>query len=139
MKWCTGTTWCSFDGEENVVGEGPDGGSALPLWHVTIVMSGAAVDTEQLRAGLEQLVQQRPFMLSVRYAADRAELVYWDEGESLDDVAALALRLWGDHRESAGLPPWAVGALEVLDRATLIRRGELRGLPPLVLTGVSPL
>lgn len=114
-------------------------GGALPLWRVTVVMSGQGVDAEQLRLGLERLVQERPFMLAVRYAADRAELTYWDEGESLDDVAALALRLWGDHRESVGLPPWAVGALEVLDRATLIRRGDLRGTPPLLLTGVCPL
>ncbi len=120
--------------------DGADVGEALPLWHVTIVMSGPSVDDRgRLQAGLEQLVQERPFMLSVRYAADRAELVYWDEGESLDDVAALALRLWGDHRESAGLPAWSIAGLEVLDRATLIRRGELRGLPPLVLTGVAPL
>lgn len=116
-----------------------DGNGALPLWHVTIVMCGPAVEAEGLRAGLERLVQERPFMLSIRYTTDRAELTYWDEAESLDDVAALALRLWGDHRTSAGLPTWAVGGLEVLDRATLIRRGELRGLPPLVLTGVSPL
>jgi len=120
------------------VPEGVEQG-ALPLWRVTVVVSGAAVDAERLRPGLERLVQERPFMLSVRYAADRVELTYWDEGESLDDVAALALRLWGDHRGSAGLPDWTVRSLEVLDRTTLVRRGQLHGTASLVLTGVAPL
>lgn len=112
---------------------------ALPLWHVTLTMSGTAVPTERLRRALDQLVHERPFMLSVRYAPDRAELRYWDEAENVDDVAALALRLWGDHRDSAGLPPWTVVGLEVLDRVTMHRRGADRAISPLVAAGVAPL
>ena len=74
-----------------------------------------------------------------RYAADRAELRFWDEAEDVDDVAALALRLWGDHRDSAGLPSWGVVGLEVLDRATMQRRGVDRAPSPLVAAGVAPL
>ena len=33
------------------------------------------------------------------------------------DVASLALRLWNEHRESAGLPRWEVVGLEVVERA----------------------
>lgn len=113
--------------------------AAVALWHVTLTMSGCAVATESLRPALDQLVHQRPFMLSVRYASDRAELRYWDEAENLDDVAALALRLWGDHRGSAGLPAWTVVGLEVLDRATMHRRGLDRSSSPLVAAGVAPL
>ncbi len=113
--------------------------TALPLWHVTLTMSGPAVPADQLRRALDQLVHERPFMLSVRYAADRAELRYWDEAEDVDDVAALALRLWGDHRDSAGLPAWTVTGLEVLDRTAVNRRGGDRAPSPLVAAGVAPL
>lgn len=95
------------------------------LFQVTLTLSGSAVAKDELRCALDVLVQQRPFLLSVRYAADRAELRYWDEAENVDDVAALALRLWGDHRASAGLPAWTVVGLEVLDRETVhVRAGE---------------
>jgi len=52
----------------------------------------------------------------------------------------MALRLWADHRDSAGLPPWTVVGLEVLDRGTVRERGA-RGLvaPVLVLGDVRPL
>lgn len=116
-----------------------DAGRELPLWHVRLIMSGSRVDPGALRDSLDRLVQERPLMLSVRYAADCAELSFWDEGESLDDVAALALRLWGDHRMSVGLPPWSVAGLEVLDRATMIRRGAALASTPLLAAGVAPL
>ena len=45
----------------------------------------------------------------------------------------------GDHRESAGLPAWGVVGIEVLDRATMQRRGGDRSLSPLVSAGVAPL
>ena len=120
-------------GEEPVVLTTP------PLWHVTLTMSGPAVPIERLRAALDRLVHERPFLLSIRYAVDRAELRFWDEAEDVDDVAALALRLWGDHRDSAGLPSWGVVGLEVLDRVTMQRRGADRALSPLVAAGVAPL
>lgn len=121
------------------MGVGAGGSAPLALWHVTLTMSGGAVPTDRLRLALDQLAEERPFMLSVRYAADRAELRYWDEAESLDDVAAMALRLWGDHREGAGLPAWAVAGLEVLDRDTMGRRGADRASSPLVTASVAPL
>ena len=112
----------------------------LSLWHVTVVVSGAAVPVEQLRTALDQLRRQHPFLASVRYAADRVEIRYWDEAEDIDDAAAMALRIWPENRDSAGLPDWRVVGLEVLDRGTLRERSE-RGLvpPSLVLGEVRPL
>lgn len=112
---------------------------ALSLWHVTVTLSGSAVSTDDLRPALDRLVHERPLLMSVRYATDRAELRYWDEAEDVDDAAALALRLWGDHRSSAGLPAWTVVGLEVLDRVTVHRRGVDRIPSPMVVAGVSPL
>ena len=99
----------------------------LPLWHVTVTYAGADVPVERLRPALERLTRESPFLASARYAANRVELRYWDEAEDVDDAAAMALRLWNDHRDSAGLPEWRVVGLEVLDRETLLSRGE-RGL-----------
>jgi hypothetical protein len=100
----------------------------LPLlWHVTLTVSGDHTDVSRLRAGLDRLTQERPFFLLARYACDRAELRYWEEARDLDDAAALALRLWGEHRTTAGLPPWHVVGLEVIDRDTFQRRAGGRG------------
>ena len=112
--------------------------NSLPLWHVTLTVAGEPFDAEVLRAGLDRLVVERPFMLSVRYDTGRAELRYWDEAEDVDDAAALALRLWGDHRVSCDLPPWRVVGLEVLDRETVRARGAGRPANPLVAAGVAP-
>ncbi|MGL4173625.1 MAG: hypothetical protein ACRCTR_06075 [Actinomycetota bacterium] len=111
----------------------------MPLWHVTLTVSGKRVDSGVIRTGLEQLVSERPFMVSVRYASDRAEVRYWDEAENVDDVAALALRLWGDHRASCGLPLWRVVGIEVVDRDTMYTRGVDRSYSPLISAGVAPL
>lgn len=70
-----------------------------------------------VRAALIRLSAERPFMDSMRYASDRAEVSFWDEGESMLDVASLALRLWSEHRSSASLPAWEVVGLEVLERS----------------------
>ena len=75
-------------------------------------------------AALERLTHEQPFLLSARYAADRAELRYWEEARDLEDAAALALRLWGEHRLTAALPAWRVAGLEVVDRATFQRRAH---------------
>ncbi len=112
---------------------------AMPLWHVTLTVSGDPVPGPLLRAALERLVEERPFMLAVRYAEDRAELRYWDEAEDVDDAAALALRIWGDHRASCGLPPWRVVGVEVIDRDTVHARGADRPQTPLIVAGVGPL
>jgi hypothetical protein len=110
-----------------------------PLWHVTLTLTGDPVPTAQLKTALNRLVDERPFMLSVRYGPDRVELRFWDEAEDVDDAAAIALRLWGDHRGSAGLPSWRVVGLEVLDRETVHARGTDGVARPLVAAGVAPL
>ena len=79
-----------------------------PMWHVTLTVVGDAVEAAEVRAALERLAHEQPFLLSARYAADRAELRYWEEARDLEDAAALALRLWGEHRLTAELPPWRV-------------------------------
>lgn len=124
----------------------PGTASSLPMWFVTVTFAGAPVPDEHLQAGLHRLTRERPFLVSVRYRCDRVEIRYWDEAEDLDDAAALALRLWFDHRDSAGLPDWAPVALEVLDQATARERSgrssatdQASGTPPLLLGGVAPL
>jgi hypothetical protein len=91
-------------------------------WHVTLTLSGEAWDEDAVRAALQRLLEERPFLQSCTYAPDIAEIRYWDQAETLQDAAAMALRLWGEHRRSAALPPWAVIGLEVVDRATMHRR-----------------
>ena len=112
----------------------------LPIWHVTVVLAGEPVDLRSLVRGLENLLDHQPFLGSARYGRDRVELRYWDEAEDVDDAAAMALRIWPEHRELAGLPDWHVVGLEVLDRDTLRERRE-RGLVPetLVLGEIRPL
>lgn len=106
-----------------------------PMWHVTLTVVGVALEAAEVRAALERLTHERPFLLSARYATDRAELRYWEEARDLEDAAALALRLWGEHRRSAQLPPWRVAGLEVVDRATFQRRAMDSPAPALVPAG----
>lgn len=113
----------------------PRGREGAGIWHVVLTVGGTAVDPSEIRSALERLTQERPFLLSARYAADRAELRYWEEARDVDDAAALALRLWGEHRLSAGLPAWRVTGLEVVDRATYQRRGMDSPAPALVPAG----
>jgi len=105
------------------------------MWHVTLTVVGEAVEAAEVRSALERLTHERPFLLSARYAADRAELRYWEEARDLEDAAALALRLWGEHRGTAGLPPWRVAGLEVVDRATFQRRAMDSPAPALMPAG----
>jgi len=107
----------------------------LPMWHVTLTVMGEEQDPADVRSALERLTHERPFLLSVRYAADRAEVRYWEEAGELEDAAALALRLWGEHRSTADLPPWRVAGLEVVDRATFQRRSMDSPAPALVPAG----
>jgi hypothetical protein len=110
-------------------------GAHVGMWHVTLTVGGEPVDAVEIRAGLERLTHERPFLLSARYAGDRAEVRYWEEARDVDDAAALALRLWGEHRLSAGLPAWRVTGLEVVDRATFQRRAMDSPAPALVPAG----
>ncbi|MGZ4594603.1 MAG: hypothetical protein ACXV3C_12115 [Actinomycetes bacterium] len=106
-----------------------------PMWHVTLTVVGDAVPVADIRGALERLTHEQPFLLSARYAADRAELRYWEEARDLEDAAALALRLWGEHRTSAALPPWRVAGLEVVDRGTFQQRAMDTPAPALVPAG----
>jgi hypothetical protein len=109
------------------------------LWHVTLSVSGEEAPIEKVRRSLEQLAHDHPFLLTSRYARDHAEIRYWEEARDLHDAAAVALRLWGEHRQSAGLPPWEIVGLEVIDRATYHQRlAEGCGPPPASPVGVHP-
>ena len=93
------------------------------LWHVTVTVAGDEVEPLIVRNALRRLADQRPFLHSLKYAGDRAEVQYWEEAHSLLDAASLALRVWNEHRESAGLPRWEVVGLEVLERQVFLSRG----------------
>lgn len=95
----------------------------LRLWHVTVTVAGDAVEPLIVRNALRRLSDQRPFLHSLKYSGARAEIQYWEEAESLLDASSLALRVWNEYRDSAGLPRWEVVGLEVLERAIFQSRG----------------
>jgi hypothetical protein len=97
-------------------------GEEPALWFVTVTVSGSRLPTEEVREGLERLSHERPFLVSAGYASTRAEVRYWDESVDVEGAVAQALRMWGDHQRSAGLPAWRVVGLEVVDRDTARRR-----------------
>ncbi|HEX5566947.1 MAG TPA: hypothetical protein VFY14_08520 [Streptomyces sp.] len=124
---------CREDREEDA----RSGGSRL--WHITLSAAGAAVPLKEVRKALEQLARDHPFLLTSRYANDHAEIRYWEEARDLHDAAAVALRLWGEHRLSAKLPPWEIVGLEVICRETYRQRvAEGYGPAPAVPVGVHP-
>jgi len=92
------------------------------LWYVALTMGGQRCEPPEVLAALKRLSEERPFLLAGRYAADRAELRYWEEADACEDACALALRLWGEHRNSAGLPAWRALGVEVVERDTLQAR-----------------
>lgn len=109
------------------------------LWHVTLSVSGPPAPVTEVRRALEQLAHDHPFLLTSRYADDHAEIRYWEEARDLHDAAAVALRLWGEHRQTAGLPPWEIVGLEVIDRATYHQRVAAGyGPVPATPVGVHP-
>ncbi|MCX5263476.1 hypothetical protein [Streptomyces sp. NBC_00199] len=109
------------------------------LWHVTLSVSGEEAPVQEIRRALEQLAHDHPFLLTSRYAGDHAEIRYWEEARDLHDAAAVALRLWGEHRQTAGLPPWEIVGLEVIDRQTYHQRiAEGYGPAPATPVGVHP-
>ncbi|GAA2085534.1 hypothetical protein GCM10009759_05390 [Kitasatospora saccharophila] len=126
---------------------GPDTGQDAPgpvreqarMWHVVLSVAGAATPLPELRTALEKLAHDHSFFLTARYAADHAEVRYWEEARDLHDAAAIALRLWGEHKASAKLPAWEIVGLEVVDRPTYHKRvAEGFGDPPPQLGGVHP-
>ncbi|MGR4879071.1 hypothetical protein ACIPUC_06510 [Streptomyces sp. LARHCF249] len=125
------------DGDGGGCGDEQDHDSRL--WHVTLSVSGKPAPLSDVRRALEQLAHDHPFLLTSRYADDHAEIRYWEEARDLHDAAAVALRLWGEHRSSARLPPWEIVGLEVIDRATYHQRvAEGYGPPPAHPVGVHP-
>ncbi|MFJ9842848.1 hypothetical protein ACIRYZ_20700 [Kitasatospora sp. NPDC101155] len=109
------------------------------LWHVVLSVAGQVTPLSALRASLERLAHDHSFFLTARYAADHAEIRYWEQARDLHDAAAIALRLWGEHKVTANLPPWEIVGLEVVDRATYRKRvAEGFGDPPPHLGGVHP-
>ena len=119
----------------------PEPAAAPLLWFVTVTVAGDVVDAQSIRSGLERLSHEHPFLLSGRYAADRAEVRYWEEGPTAQAVLDLAVDLWSEHRVSADLPDWDVVGVEVIDRETFHRRGRHLGQGPGLIAagGVSPL
>ena len=105
------------------------------LWYVTVTVSGDRMPPEQVRAALERLSQEQPFLVSAGYASSRAEIRYWDESVDVEGALAQALRLWPEHEQSAGLPPWRGGGLEVVDRDTARRRWETSSGQPVTTLG----
>jgi len=98
-------------------------GEPARLWHVTLTVAGDLVEPRIVRNALSRLRDQRAFLHSLRYAGQRAEIQYWDEADSLLDASSLALRVWNEYRDSAGLPRWEVVGLEVLERSVFQSRG----------------
>lgn len=102
-------------------GTDEDGGRSR-LWHVVLSVAGRATPLTELKRGLEQLAHDHTPFLTARYATDHGEIRYWEQAEDLQDAAAMALRLWGEHKATAQLPPWEIVGLEVVDRETYHQR-----------------
>ena len=94
------------------------------LWHVTVTVAGTAHEAGVIREAMQRLLDERPFLHALRYASERAEIRYWEEADDMLDAASLALRVWNEHRGTAGLPRWEVVGLEVLERDAFRRRSN---------------
>jgi hypothetical protein len=135
----TGTTTGAGTGTGTGAADGTPDRPVSKLWHITLTVSGREAPLNEVRRALEQLAHDHPFLLTSRYATDHAEIRYWEEARDLHDAAAVALRLWGEHRQSAKLPPWEIVGLEVIDRETYHQRvAEGYGPPPAAPVGVHP-
>lgn len=108
------------------------------LWHVTVTVAGTPHDPEVVLSAMERLKDQHAFLHSLRYARDRAEICYWEQATQMLDAAALAMRVWNEHRQSAGLPAWEVVGLEVLERETYQARQEPSSRATAALGTTSP-
>lgn len=123
-------------GSLRVVDTGESDAPPRTMWHITLTVAGARVAEPVIRAALERLSHEHPFLLSGRYAADRAEVRYWEEAADVATALRMAALLWDEHVESAQLPLWRVVGVEVVDRDTFHRRGRhIHEQPSLVATG----
>ena len=93
-------------------------------WHVRLTLSGAPVEPLILRGAIQRLNQERPFLDEVTSKGESVEIQFWDEGESMLDVASLAMRLWNEHRNSANLPSWEIVGLEIVAKDLYDRRSS---------------
>src|SRR4051812_41714116 len=118
-KSCTATPWWSSRAGDRRVRMGEP-----RLWLVTLTVGGPPYTAGEVKAALDRLAVEQPFLLEGRFAPNRVELRYWEEAAECTDACALALRLWGEHRQSAGLPAWTVLGLEVLDRGVAQTRSR---------------
>lgn len=100
------------------------------LWHVTLTVSGAPVSEIEIRSALERLGHEHPFLLSVRFAIDRAEVRYWEEAVDVDQALTMSVQLWDKHLESAQLPSWQAVGVEVISQDTFHRRGRFHNEQP---------
>ncbi len=114
-----------------------DGGPDMrSMWHITLTVAGQTVPEPVIKGALERLSDEHPFLLSGRYAADRAEVRYWEEATDVAAALRMAVLLWDEHVASAQLPPWRVVGVEVVDRETFHRRGRfIHEQPGLVAAG----
>jgi hypothetical protein len=94
-------------------------------WHVTLTLAGDAVEPLIARAAMQRLSEERQFLDSVVSSGESVEIQYWDQGESMLDVASLAMRLWNEHRVTARLPHWEVVGLEIVEKHLRDSRGAL--------------
>ena len=85
-------------------------------WHVSVTVGGPEVEPLLMRAALMRLAEEHPFLTVMRFHSTSAQLEYWDESPSMSGITDLALNLWREHRESAGLPDWEVLALAIRER-----------------------
>lgn len=113
--------------------------AAIPnrfMWHITLTVAGRPVAATEVSAALERLSAEHPFLLSGRFAVDRAEVRYWEEAPDVATALRMAALLWDEHSFSAQLPPWRVVGVEVVDRDTFHRRGRnVHEQPSLVAAG----
>lgn len=112
--------------------------SATPgdMWHITLTVAGRVTSDSEVKAALERLSHEHPFLLSGRYTVDRAEVRYWEEAPDVSTALRMAVLLWDEHIVSAQLPPWRVVGVEVVDRETFHRRGRyIHEQPGLVAAG----
>jgi hypothetical protein len=95
---------------------------AVRHWHVTLTLAGEPAEPLIVRGAMQRLTEERQFLDSVVSTGHSVEIQFWDEGESMLDVASLAMRLWNEHRVSARLPAWEVVGLEIVEKDLRDRR-----------------
>ena len=102
-----------------------DADPAVGLWLVKVTLGGDDLDLEWVHRVLSELSVERAFLLTARYADDRAEISYWDEGSDVNVAVEQAFALWGSREVLGALPGWQVIGLEVLDRVAARKKWEM--------------